>query len=269
MIHLVARIQSPGRPFADSNLAAPFWRKLRLCFPEALSAVLMPNHLHLLLPKNTDAAVAWHRLKVLISRSQLRWEAVPMPELIQDPKHARRQARYIALNPCRSGLAGDPLEWQWSTYRGYFGALANPWVDPKKLAALYERSSLHTFLPWFHEYVSSDNTVRTTGTPFLKSTSSSEIRHYPLEQIILAVLAAAEESPAILKTRQQTSIRRAIIHLAAESGWNQTRLLAEQFHTTPRSVQYLRKDAPNPKLMQAARVCLGDARMTASLNAKF
>ncbi len=238
-------------------------------FPDVIAAVLMPNHLHLLLPEGTDPNSAHHDLKILVQRSVFEWEPVPYPEKIRDPKHGRRQIRYIALNPCRSKLCRDPLEWAWSTYRGSFGAVADPWVSAKVLAKAYEWKSIPQFLSWFHSYVSSDLTVSPSGTPVLSANTVSENRSYlgyHFDYILRAVFAASESTYADI-ARDKSRIRRAVIHLAGKNGWTQTELLAAKLECTPRFVQYCRKQVPDRALIQAAQICLGDMRCI-SLNAK-
>jgi hypothetical protein len=46
--HWVARTVHPEAPFQDFDTARWMWTRLAECFPEAVSAVLMPNHIHLI-----------------------------------------------------------------------------------------------------------------------------------------------------------------------------------------------------------------------------
>mgnify|MGYP001593621228 FL=1 len=237
---------------------------MRRRFPNVVASVLMHNHLHLLLPEEADLNIAHRTLKSLTRSSALDWEPIPNPEKIRDPKHGRRQIRYINLNPCRNSLCKDPLEWPWSTYRGYFGAIARPWVPAHALARAFGWKSVQNFLPWFHEYVSSDSTVCTSGTPVLKTNTLSgnqSFYHHPhLERIREAVLAASESTNEDI-LRDRSKIRKVVVHLASETGWTQTGLLSRQLKCTPRFIQYCRKESPDPSLLQAARVCLGDRRI--------
>ncbi len=261
MINLVARVCAPDAPFQCPDLATRFWWKLRVRFPDCLASVIMHNHVHLLLPGSVDAEWAAHTLRVMTGNSKtLNWEPVPDPQVISDPLHARRLLRYIVLNPCRSKLCRDPLEWLWSTYRGYFGAVARPWVSSRQLAQAYGRSPNEQFLAWFHSYVSSDNTVNPTGTRVLKSVTQSGIQPYQhLDRIWMAALAASEATPRTLSERDAPA-RRAMVHLAERFGWTQTSMIARKLECNVRTVQRLRRRPVDPALLRAALVCLQDDR---------
>jgi REP element-mobilizing transposase RayT len=124
----------------DHELASWLWQRLRTMFPDVLAAVLMPDHLHLLL--RDLAEVAQQRLRDLVralrrrnhAAADIRWLPVEMPTSVPNAKHAARQVRYLHLNPCRDGLAYDPLAWPWSTHRDAVGAVAEPWVPAPMLA---------------------------------------------------------------------------------------------------------------------------------------
>ena len=184
-----------------------------------------------------------------------------------DEKHALRQIRYIALNPCRAGLTQDPLEWPWSTYRGCFGGVAQPWVSLDVLAELLGWDSVGAFRTWFHKYVSSDPTVNPTGTPVLKLNHLSENQTYPhLENLIAATLVAAEATPAVLlgSCKESVEIGSVIVHLAEEYEWKQSGLLATRLLCTSRTVQRYRRRKPNALLFRAAKLCLNDNRLTST-----
>ena len=89
---------------------------------------LMPNHYHLFLqtPKaNLAEAMHWlnatyairflHRHKRLGHFLQGRYKAV----LVTDDEHWRYLSFYLHLNPVRAGLAQNPAEYEWSSYRDY------------------------------------------------------------------------------------------------------------------------------------------------------
>lgn len=60
------------------------WEGLRRIFPEALAAVLMPNHLHVIAPKDTRAVQRLGGLLGVVSRRlsipEL-WQTIPPPTL--------------------------------------------------------------------------------------------------------------------------------------------------------------------------------------------
>ena len=167
-IHLTVRTVLGTRPLSDSVEAWWLWRRLRRNFPGALAACLMPDHVHLVL--DAEPQLAARTLGRLLAaarryRPAQAWCRVPEPSTIADARHLQRHIRYVHLNPCRSGLATDPLAWPWSTHRGLVGAEANPWVAPAALAQRFRRET-SDFGRWFHAYVSSDPSVSVSGSAY-------------------------------------------------------------------------------------------------------
>jgi hypothetical protein len=64
--------------------------------------------------------------------AELFWRGMPVPEPLvrSGAQKLRRDQRYVELNPCRAGLAADPLEWPLSTWRDRMG-LSVPLVRPR------------------------------------------------------------------------------------------------------------------------------------------
>lgn len=61
---------------------------------------------------------------------QGRYQAI----LIESQGHYQEVSRYIHLNPVRAGLAGDPKDWRWSSYGGYYRAQAKPaWLTCERV----------------------------------------------------------------------------------------------------------------------------------------
>jgi putative transposase len=93
--------------------------------------VLMPNHGHLMLtPADADgirrALAPVHRRYAGATHARLRrtghfWQgrfgAVAMDEM-----HLAAAVRYVALNPVRARLLGQPQDWPWSSARAYLPA---------------------------------------------------------------------------------------------------------------------------------------------------
>ena len=140
-IHITACRTSSVASLTEHERASWIWSKLRKAFPAALAAVLMPNHIHVLSPSECPDA-AQRRLRDVLggfTRHQHPGSAVPVwvpppiPTTIPDRRHLARQVRYVALNPCRAGLAPDPLTWPWSTHRDVIGAISHPWVPAERL----------------------------------------------------------------------------------------------------------------------------------------
>ena len=135
--HLVAHTARRGVDLTEWGLASRLWRVLRRAFPEALGAGLMPDHLHVV-DESMGRVEARRALALALSRATYGmgtgvWQAVPEPDEVREPKLART-IRYVALNPCRAKLVGDPLEWMWNTHRDVMGAVAEPWVTGGRLS---------------------------------------------------------------------------------------------------------------------------------------
>jgi putative transposase len=105
----------------------------------------MPNHVHLIVvPSDEDGLrrtfADAHRRYTSFINARERWTrhlwqgrygAVAM-----DETHLAAAARYVALNPVRSGLVNAPHEWPWSSVRAHFGEVDDPLVE---VASLLER----------------------------------------------------------------------------------------------------------------------------------
>ena len=173
--HCVARAQFPHTPFSDRSTCQRTWARLQRAFPRCIGAVLMPNHLHLLL---------WHEDSIDLRVLQLKlrrclpgncWDPVPSPKPIDDVHHLQRQLRYVHLNPNRKNLVRDPLAWEWSTHLDYSEGCAKPWPSCQetllKLGYGRGRDAIHAF----HRYVSSDPSAQTHGTPPLHSPLQADL----------------------------------------------------------------------------------------------
>jgi putative transposase len=91
---------------------------------------LMPNHYHLLV-ETRDASLSdgMRRLNTLYAQSFNRkygyighvFQDRFYSDWLDGEYHALELTRYIVLNPCRAGLAADPAEWRWSSFRATVG----------------------------------------------------------------------------------------------------------------------------------------------------
>lgn len=257
--HLVARSLPGQKPFADPRAAWWLMWRMRLAFPAALAACVLPEHTHLITATPEPDAARTRFAKILAVagvRAGLRrsFERVAESRVLASGRHLERSLRYVHLNPCRAGLVADPLEWPWSTHRGLVGAEVDPWVTPDAIAAALGRPARG--LPaWMHGYVSSDPAVRVEGTRLPVPAPRVEIPRFPLEAIRLAALAATPWSaPAVRRT--------AIIDLALHQGWREARVVAAAAGTSIRTVQRRAALAVEPEL--ALRVCLADTRLALS-----
>jgi hypothetical protein len=266
--HWAARVSTPYEPFRNFETAQWFWNHLQEKFPAAVSAMLMPNHLHLLLPFKSTTSEAQERTIITGLMGSLNkkvkmpgfWQPLSAPMQTPDSQYLSRTVRYIALNPCRRSLCADPLEWPCSTYRDLFGSTVNPWISSRKLAQILGDKE-NGFEKRFHKYVSSDPSVLITGTP--PPNKAATPKTFAEEGIveILKAASAALRSP-LTDIRRSSDLRDLFIHLAYQQGWRKTAVLAEMCKVTPRTIQIIISKTP-PQGLDAAARCLGDHRLRA------
>ena len=258
-VHLVARML-PGHAWLLTGASpAWLWSRLRAGSPQALGAVFMPNHLHMVIETEDPAAthrrlirtLTWHR-RSFSPRCRC-WEQVPPPEPIVGLRKLRRQLRYVALNPCRAGLAPDPMAWLWSTHRDAIGAVADPWPPDEGLAPFVAGS-----VEGWHRYVSSDPSVSPVGSPLPCPAEPASIPTYPLGRIRRA--AAAAFRAGLFEVSRRGPARQVFVQLATEQGWRDTGHLAEACGASLWTVRRLRRGSAGPGLA-ASRLCLGDDRL--------
>lgn len=258
LIHLTAHAVPGQKPLLDPEAAWWLMWHLRLSFPIAVAACLMPDHLHLL-TVCADLHLAQTRLARLLGYLAVRagvrrlFERVPDAQVIVSGRHLERQVRYVHLNPCRAKLASDPLCWPWSTHRGVVGAELDPWVPPERLAEALGRPR-RNFEAMFHRYVSGDPSVDIAGSAFPVACSPAEIPAVPLELVRRAALSATPWSPP-------SERRRMIVALALHQGWTNTESLAGATGLTARAVRAIVQAVRPLAAPQAATLCLGDARL--------
>ncbi len=256
--HWVARACTPYEPFLDFEVSRRSWNLLKKQFPEMIAAVLMPNHLHFIVPEGEichlvgflGAVSKWLRVRRL-------WQPIPQPAEIPDRHHLRRQVRYIALNPCRKKLCQDPLEWYWSTYRESMGAALEGRPILNNLTTALGESS-HKFAVRFHSYVSSDPSVCVEGTPLPTPAIPRIWARQSISEILAAASAALRIPPDEVKNKGE--LRPLFIHLAYRHGWRQVSLLANICGIEPRSVRRILSHSP-PAGMDIGDLCLGDPRL--------
>lgn len=261
--HCVVRASTPQEPFKDFETAQWAWARISELFPEMISAVLMPNHLHLILPKTNRPLHYFHKMSGLLSgisrrkKMQKLWQSMPDPTEIPDIFHLRRQVRYVALNPCRKTLCADPLEWYWSTYRELMGATLDGPDRAGELAQLFGEAKKN-FRVRFHSYVSGDPSVAVAGTPLPISATQKIWAKESIGEILAAAAGALRVLPSDVQRR--TPLRPLFIHLARRHGWRQPKLLAQICRMSPRAVHHILNQTPHVGLA-AADLCLGDRRL--------
>lgn len=297
--HWAIRANTPYEPFRSFENAQWIWRALQGLFPDALGAMLMPNHVHLILPSHLEIQKIHGLLGVISKRlktSEL-WQPIRELDPIPDRSHLRRTVRYVALNPCRAKLCSDPLDWIWSTYRDVMGASVNPWVTDVRLSReLQERTQ--GFRVRFHAYTSGDPSVSIHGTPAPQPASPQYFTHEGILEILLACAAALRVHPDEIRVKN-SDLRRLFVQLAYRQGWRYPKVLAHHCGVTPAGIRQIAKktaaseqgvrrtshatvlgvDAgnagsirtpfpeplqishPSDQLISAAALCLGDRRL--------
>ncbi len=230
MHHFTARLTLDS-PDLTAAARAWVWMHLRLLYPAALAVVVMPDHLHVVV----DAPARRGREQLRRCLGQFarwfpgRWEPAPEPVPIVGLRKLRRQVRYVALNPCRAGLARDPVAWLWSTHRDVVGASVDPWVTPSRLArALGEREE--GFGERHHGYVSSDPSVDVEGTPVPRP---SPVLAADLSNLARAAALSTRGDPVGVFFHAGRAVRQPMTALAAFAG-------------VPRSTAYARWKTPAP-----------------------
>lgn len=269
--HYVARARRGLAPLFMDGTARWLWDQLRAAFPEALAALLMPDHVHLIAKlgrrrRRTLAAILG-ALARYFELGQV-WERVPEPRPLPSIDKLRRGVRYDLLNPCRSWkffgesirLVRDPLMWPWSTLRDVIGATVDPWTPCDRLEeALDWRSP--DFASSFHAYVSSDPTVHVRGTPFPIAASRRSVPMEPLGRIGQAVLSATRQPSDALTQRGPT--RTMFAGLAYHQGWSRPDLIAGACGAHRNTVARLAQRC-SETLIKPAALCLGDSRLMIS-----
>lgn len=243
--HLIARTRYGIVPFLERGACAELWQRLRLRMGPTLACVVMPNHVHLDLEGTDPERARLDFVTELVAFAQSRfpgsriWDPLGPPELLPDRLHLKRHIRYVHLNPCRAGLALDPLEWEWSTHRDAVGAVADPWLDLRAMGRLWEGRT-QDFSTRFHAYVSGDPTVKVAGTPLPSQNAGSPIVA-TLARIDEAVLRVTRSPDGRLKAHS-SPLRRLGLLAAAELGHCRQTVLADWLGITPRTVRNLLAD---------------------------
>lgn len=158
MHHHVARATRHTLIFRTWNEAAALWEALGARVPGVVALCLMPDHLHLLTqrPRRRELGRALQAYSQWRNRRRGEsgpcFEPAPPPDSVEGVLKERRNVRYIHLNPCRKGLASDPLEWPFSTHRDAVGLALSPVVRGRADPA------------GFHAYVSGDPSVDVQGS---------------------------------------------------------------------------------------------------------
>ncbi len=260
-VHLAAKLADERGTLLSDDVAPWLWARLRERFPDALAAVLMPRHVHVIAraehADRLDRTLRWHARLFRPGSLTRVWEPLEPRPVIADVGKLHRQVRYVLLNPCRASFVDDPLLWRWSTHRDSVGGVADPWVPAGRLAAALERPTFG-FEDWFHHYVSADPHASVGGTPPPEPDPPDVA---PLSDLLAATASALRLRPDEVS---ETRLGRVLFtHLATNHGWPDIRHLAPLLDVTPIAARRLRRRACPPDALAAGRLCLAEPRLRA------
>lgn len=203
MFHHVVRSVPGVLLFRDWTEARALWVRVVSASPGLHALCLMPDHLHLLHPRPVRrelgvALAAYARLA-----NHRRGRQGPLvrptraPEEVVGATKTRRSIRYVHLNPCRAGLAADPVAWAFSTH-----------LDALGLSAPAARPAARDPLS-FHRWVSADPTVHVQGTDLpVPPAGLSTLRR------VLAAVSVATRTPATAVLSNRSPQRRLFLSQA-------------------------------------------------------
>jgi hypothetical protein len=130
--HLVATTRGRVRVLLQPEHAVWLWTRLMAAFPDALSLVLMPDHLHFVVLPGLRLQLI-HVLSRFTARTGIRFDVLE-PEPIHSRDIAGRKIRYGFFNPLRARSVDDPWRWRWSTLRDLGGAAYPCWTSLDRVA---------------------------------------------------------------------------------------------------------------------------------------
>ncbi len=260
-VHLTAHLFHSQRGRLEADNAAWLWAHLRPAFPNALAAVLMPNHPHLV-ARVADVSRAVESFTKVLGALARRvkgprpiWEPIPKPKILSPNKLVGEMA-YVLLNPTHAGIVSDPLAWLFSTHLDVVGAVADPWVTFDALLP-YMPSSIRT-AEQLHAFVSDDRSVARRGAPFPTPAKDTAMASRTLDEILRAAVVATRGG--VDDHRRRGPTRDVFVSLATRQGWTDAHRLATLCGVTTETVRAIQRAAP-PSALEAARLCLGDRRL--------
>jgi REP element-mobilizing transposase RayT len=252
--HWTVRSEYGTRPFYQAGVAADAWAWFKDAAPDARAAVLMPNHVHLLLPR-ADAPEFFGVLGALSRHHGIRWDRPRDPSPVAGRQHLVRSVRYTALNPTRAALTGDPASWRWSTYRDVVGASAKAWTG----AALDSPNPGRRVQ--FHDYIMGDPSVDAAARARLRPEAKrSETPTFDLARIETAAAMALGRARGVGPGRGENDF---FLWLARTVGWTNTAVLARHCGLSIRAVYKALYERASPDGLEAGLVLLGEPRFFA------
>lgn len=236
LYHFTLRTRFGQTPFLSDEFNSWTWKTLRSKFPKALAAVLMPDHLHLVVGGEKEAITL--QLKDYIRKTgrlnpvgRGYWDVPSARESIPNDKHLRRVIRYVHLNPCRSDFAKDPLYWKWSTHWDWVGAVADPWIGPNVRKSIFPHYSPQSF----HYYVSNDSHCQIGGTEWPTPVMASpKIPNSTPERLKWAIANVLRLEASDIKRSRKARVL--FTQTALKHGLRDRLVLSEVLDVAPQSV---------------------------------
>ncbi|MFH1467771.1 MAG: hypothetical protein ABIO70_25520 [Pseudomonadota bacterium] len=249
MLHIVAHAVSGDFLWRSHEEGLALWSRLLALQPAALC--LMPDHVHLFAARFEPASF----VRVLSGYARWRhhhrggsgrvWTPHPAPERPSGPLHLRRTWRYIALNPCRDELAGDPLAWVFCTHRDAVGLASPPAVrparDPERL----------------HHYISADPSVSVEGSglPQVRADAGR-----PAWGSLVAAVSALTRTP-VVRLSHAGHARQLLVAAARQLGRFSDRFIAERLELSRWTLQ--REPEVHPEVLDVVTRVLDKPRFAA------
>ena len=250
MLHYARRALPGTYLFHTWPEASWLWRAITTRVPGLLSLNLMPDHLHLLASGSVEEPLGNALRAYGQWRNHARGRSGPVfqrgspPTVANGRVKERKDQRYIALNPCRAGLAADPLAWPMSSHRDALGLAVAP-VCPRAEDPV-----------GLHSYVSADPHVHVLGTslPFRRGWGTEGP---PVEALRAAVSALTRRTLEELEHRgpARALLIRAAVALCAVP----TTSLAEQLGVVRTTLYSARRSRTGADVLLVERVA-GDSR---------
>ena len=261
--HLLLSTNPGYAPLRHQGLCAHLWQHLGQRFPQVWAAVLMPDHVHVIV--ETSHPLDARRTLAIEARAACRiffpgkriWAPSPEPKHIPNTLHLKRTIRYIHLNPCRDGLACDPIEWEWSTHRDVLGVTNKSWVDLRRLAETF-RLPMTRLAEGFHSYVSSDPDVAVTGTPLIRPIQEDTPFAATPRMCARAIAAVSrsDEKDAL----KRGELRDATIQLSVLTARNPRKIVSDALQVDERTLRRALSRPHDSVTLNAAKRYLSDPR---------
>jgi hypothetical protein len=242
--HLVASTRGRVRRLLRPEVASWLWDRLRHNLPDALSCLLMPDHLHLVAPPGGHERL--RRVLAAGTRSLgIRFD-VMSAETANSSAIAARMVRYGLLNPVRARLVDDPWRWRWSTLWDLAGAAHPTWTDRDAVARVLRIPAVRLL-----------EQLASTADQRLFQLASEPVLTATFEGLVRASAAALRWTESEVLARAHG--RRLVVQAAATLRLPGVRGLAERFGCSERTL-YRDRSRRDPAL-DATLVCLADSRL--------